>query len=126
MEVKDGLKYTKSHEWVRVEGQIAYIGITDYAQESLGDIVYVELPAAGTKVARGDEILNIESVKVAEAVYTPVGGTVFDVNNNLQDQPEAINQDPYGTFIYALEMQASSELEDCMDASEYKKFVESS
>lgn len=124
MSVEEGLKYTESHEWIRVEGDTALIGITDYAQESLGDIVYVEFPETGTKVAKGDEAVNIESVKVAEAVYAPVSGTVKDVNEDLEDAPEKINKDAYGTFIYSITMAEPSELDSYMDAAAYKAFVD--
>jgi glycine cleavage system H protein len=123
--VQEGLKYTESHEWIRVEGNTAVIGITDYAQDSLGDIVYVEMPEKGRSLSKGDEAVNIESVKVAESVYAPVSGKVKDVNPDLQDRPELINKDPYGTFIYSIEMSDPSELKSCMDAKAYKAFVDS-
>ena len=124
MEVKEGLKYTESHEWIRVDGGEAAIGITDYAQESLGDIVYVEVPEVGIAVSKGDEALNIESVKVAEAVYAPVTGTVERVNGDLEDAPELINKDPYGTFIYSITMTDASEIDAYMDAAAYRAFVD--
>lgn len=126
MEIKEGLKYTESHEWIRTEGNIAYIGITDYAQEALGDIVYVEIPESGREVNKGDEVLNIESVKVAEAVYSPVSGRIQDVNSEVEDKPEALNQDPYKTYLYSIEMTDTSELSSCLDAAEYKNLVETS
>ena len=126
MEIKEGLKYTESHEWIRTEGNIAYIGITDYAQEALGDIVYVEIPESGREVIKGDEVLNIESVKVAEAVYSPVSGRIQDVNSEVEDKPEALNQDPYKTYLYSIEMTDTSELSSCLDAAEYMNLVESS
>ncbi|MCG8454444.1 MAG: glycine cleavage system protein GcvH [Spirochaetales bacterium] len=124
MEIRDDRKYTESHEWVKVEGNMAQIGITDYAQESLGDIVYVELPEQGAELSKGDEAVNIESVKVAEAVYAPVSGTVESINNTLEDAPEAINKSPFETFIYTLSLQNSEELKDLMDAKAYSSFVE--
>ena len=124
MEVEKGLKYTESHEWIRVEGKVAFIGITDYAQESLGDIVYVELPEPGTKVSAGDEAVNIESVKVAEAVYAPVSGIIDEVNEELNDNPELINQDPYEAFIYSIRLSDPSEVEEYMDDKAYKAFVD--
>ncbi len=124
MNLPENLKYTKSHEWIRVEGDTAVIGITDYAQESLGDIVYVEIPEAGTELTKGDEAVNIESVKVAEAVYAPVTGTVKDVNGDLEDSPELINKDAYAAFIYSIAMSDPSELGDLMDAAAYKAFVD--
>ncbi|MCK5735408.1 MAG: glycine cleavage system protein GcvH [Spirochaetaceae bacterium] len=124
MNVPENLKYTESHEWIRTEGNVAVIGITDYAQDALGDIVYVEMPDADLAVAKGDEAVNIESVKVAEAVYAPVSGTVKDVNGDLEDTPELINKDAYGTFIYSITMSDPSELNAFMDAPGYKAFLD--
>lgn len=124
MNLPENLKYTESHEWIRIEGNVAVIGITDYAQESLGDIVYVEIPEVGTEVNKGDEAVNIESVKVAEAVYAPVSGTVKDVNGALEDNPELINKNAYEAFIYSITMSNPSELEGLMDAAGYKAFVD--
>jgi len=124
MNVPENLKYTESHEWIRVDGDAAVIGITDYAQDALGDIVYVEMPDEGQAVAKGDEAVNIESVKVAEAVYAPVSGTVKDINGDLEDTPEAINKDAYGAFIYSITMSDPSELDAYMDAAGYKAFLE--
>src|SRR2546427_9766878 len=95
MEFPEGLKYSKEHEWVLVEGQTATIGITEFAQEELGDIVYVELPEVGEKVVRDDPFGAVESVKAVFDVYAPVGGTLLEVNCGLPDNPEAINADPY-------------------------------
>lgn len=124
MNAPENLKYTESHEWIRLEGNVVFVGITDYAQESLGDIVYVETPEKGQSVSKGDEAVNIESVKVAEAVMAPVSGTVADVNGDLEDTPELINKDAYGTFIYSIEVSDASELEGYMDAAAYKAFVD--
>ena len=124
MEIEEGLKYTESHEWIRVEGKEALIGITDYAQESLGDIVFVEMPEIGTELSKGDEALNIESVKVAEAVYAPVTGTVLRVNTELADTPELVNKIPYETFIYSIEFSDESEIGGYMDAAAYRAFVD--
>lgn len=124
MNAPENLKYTESHEWIRLEGSVAVIGITDYAQESLGDIVYVEAPEVGQPVSRGDEAVNIESVKVAEAVMAPVSGTIAEVNGSLEDTPELINKDAYGTFIYSINISDPSELEGYMDAAGYKAFVD--
>jgi len=125
MEIREDVKYTESHEWIKTEGNTAVIGITDYAQDSLGDIVYVEIPETGTELSKGDEAVNIESVKVAEAVYAPVSGKVSEVNEALEDSPELINKDAFGTFIYKIEMSDPSELEGLMDAEAYKAFVDS-
>lgn len=124
MNAPENLKYTESHEWIRLEGNVVFVGITDYAQESLGDIVYVETPETGQSVSKGDEAVNIESVKVAEAVMAPVSGTVADVNGDLEDTPELINKDAYGTFIYSIEVSDATELEGYMDAAAYKAFVD--
>ena len=124
MEIEEGLRYTESHEWIRVEGKEALIGITDYAQESLGDIVFVEMPEIGTELSKGDEALNIESVKVAEAVYAPVTGTVLRVNTELADTPELVNKIPYETFIYSIEFSDESEIGGYMDAAAYRAFVD--
>ncbi|RLW69040.1 MAG: glycine cleavage system protein H [spirochete symbiont of Stewartia floridana] len=125
MEVKKGLIYTETHEWILVEKGQASVGISDYAQEALGDIVYVEVPEVGIKVSKGDEVMNIESVKVAEGVYAPASGTVVDINDSLEGQPEKLNEDPYGTFIYVIEMTDPSELDGYMDADAYQAFIES-
>lgn len=120
----DDRKYQKTHEWVRVEDGLAYIGITDYAQESLGDIVFVELPEKGDSLSKGDEITTIESVKAASPIYTPVGGTIQEVNEKLEDTPELINQDPYNTFIVIIEMEGSLDESGLMDNTAYDTFVE--
>ena len=122
MKVSKGLKYSKDHEWVKVEGNIAYIGITDYAGQALGDIVFVELPKPGTKLAAGDAAGAVESVKAASDVYTPVSGTVAKVNGALADSPEKINEDPYENWMVALEFSDAGELEKLMDSEEYEKF----
>ncbi len=123
VEVKEGLKYTESHEWIQLKGKIAVTGITDYAQDALGDIVYVEVPQVGIKVSKGDEVVNIESVKVAEAIYAPVSGTVLDINDSLEEEPDLLNSDPYGTFIYSIEISDPLELQGCMNDEEYRKFT---
>ena len=124
MKVPENLKYTESHEWIRLDGDVAVIGITDYAQDSLGDIVYVEMPEAGQAVSKGDEAVNIESVKVAEAVYAPVSGPIKDVNGDLEDSPELINKDAYGAFIYSITVSDPSEIDAYMDAAGYRAYVD--
>ena len=124
MNIPENLKYTESHEWIRTDGDVAVIGITDYAQDALGDIVYVEMPDAGQQVSKGDEAVNIESVKVAEAVFAPVSGAVKDVNAELEDTPGLINKDAFGTFIYSVTMSDASELDSYMDAAAYKAFLD--
>ena len=123
-EVKAGLKYAESHEWVRVEGDTAYVGISDHAQDSLGEIVYVEIPDTDQAVEKGDEVTTIESVKAASSIYAPVSGTIVEVNQSLEDAPEKVNEDPYGTFLFALKMKDTGELDSLMDAAGYEKFLE--
>jgi len=117
--------YTTSHEWIRREDEVAVIGITDYAQDALGKLVYVEMPTIGREVSRGDEVVSIESVKVAESVYTPVSGKVKAVNSKLDTNPELINEAPYDTFIYSIKMSDSDELDSYMDAATYRAFMDS-
>ena len=122
MSVPEELQYTKSHEWVRTEGDTATIGITDYAQEELGDIVYVELPEEGATFDAGDSFGSIESVKAVSDLYTPVDGEVVEVNEALNDSPEKINEDPYGEgWIFKLRV---SDEGDLLSASDYEQFLE--
>lgn len=125
MEVPEGLRYSKEHEWVMVEGKIATIGITEYAQEELGDIVYVELPEVGEKVVKDDPFGAVESVKAVSDVYAPVSGTVLEVNDALPDSPETINDDAYGDgWMIRVEMTDMDDLKDLMTADEYAEYVE--
>lgn len=124
MKALQGLKYAKGHEWVKVEGNKAYIGITEFAQDELGDIVFVELPEVGNEVEIEDILGSIESVKAASDIYAPVSGTVVEVNEELEGSPELINEDPYESWIAVIEIDNSDELEDLMDADEYDKFCE--
>jgi glycine cleavage system H protein len=120
--VPEELEYTRSHEWVRTEDDTATIGITDYAQEELGDIVYVELPEQGDTFDAGDSFGSIESVKAVSDLYTPVGGEVVEVNEALNDSPEKINEDPYGDgWIVKLRV---SEEGDLLSASDYEQLLE--
>ena len=122
MSVPEDLQYTKSHEWVRTEGDTATIGITDHAQEELGDVVFVELPEEGTTLDAGDSFGTVESVKAVSDLYTPVGGEVVEVNSALEDAPENINEDPYGEgWIVKLRI---SEEADLLSPEEYEKVVE--
>ncbi len=125
MKVESGLKYTKKDEWVRVEGKTATIGISDFAQEQLSDIVYLEyLVSEGDEVAKGDEIGTIESVKAASEIYSPVSGTVTALNEELLDTPETVNSDPYGAaWMIKLELSDPSEADALMDAAAYEKNV---
>ncbi len=122
--VIEGLKYSKEHEWVKVEGEKAYIGITDYAQKSLGEIVYVELPEKASALSEGDTLGVVESVKAASDIYTPVSGTVADINEELLDSPGNVNTNPYESWIAVIELGNVNELDTLMDAGEYEKFCE--
>ncbi len=122
MRVVEGLRYSKEHEWVKVEGNKAYIGITDFAQHSLGEIVYVELPQEGAQLKAGDVLSAVDSVKAASDVYTPVSGKVAEVNEGLGDAPEGINADPYKSWIAVIEMDDESEVNGLMEARGYEEF----
>lgn len=125
MECPEGLRYSKEHEWVRVEGTRAVVGITDYAQDALGDVVYVQLPDAGLDVLADASIAEIESTKSVSEVYAPVAGKVIEVNTALADAPEAVNSDPYGAgWLFAVEIAEPAEVERLMDAATYRAFVE--
>ena len=120
----DDIKYHREHAWVRVEGKRATIGITDYAQQQMGDIVYVDLPEIDTEIDADSELSEIESTKATSPVVSPVSGTVVEVNEDLADSPEIINEDPYGNgWLVTLELNDSSELNDLMSKSEYEKFL---
>lgn len=120
-----GLKYTKEHEWIRVEGDIATVGISDYAQEQLGDVVYVELPEPGKAVARGNEAAVIESVKAASDIYAPVSGEVIEVNGKLEDEPETVNGSPTGEgWFMKIRLSDPGELDGLMDEAAYGAFIE--
>ncbi|HPW45233.1 MAG TPA: glycine cleavage system protein GcvH [bacterium] len=124
MNIPDDLKYTKEHEWVKLEGKTATIGITDYAQEQLGDVVYVELPEEGEELAKDDTFGSIESVKAVSDCYSPLSGTINDVNSLLADSPEVLNEDCYGEgWLIKIKVADPSDLDDMMDHEEYKAFV---
>lgn len=121
----DDLRYHKEHTWVRVSGRKATIGITDYAQDALGDIVYIDLPEVDTDVDANSEIGEIESTKATSSIIAPVHGRVHEVNDDLAESPEVLNEDPYGKgWIAVIEIDDASEIEDLMDATEYSKYVE--
>ncbi|OGP13653.1 MAG: glycine cleavage system protein H [Deltaproteobacteria bacterium GWA2_54_12] len=125
MEFPKDLKYTKEHEWVKVEGNIATVGITDYAQDSLGDVVYVELPQEGASVTKHEPFGVVESVKAVSDLYSPLSGSVTEVNDAIVDSPEAINEDPYGdAWMIKVEISSDSDLGDLLTADEYQKFIE--
>jgi glycine cleavage system H protein len=120
----DDIKYHREHAWVRVEGKRATIGISDYAQQQLGDIVYVDLPEVDTEIDADSELSEIESTKATSPVVSPVTGTVVEVNEDLADTPEIINEDPYGNgWIVVLELSDPTELNDLMSKTEYEKFL---
>jgi glycine cleavage system H protein len=119
------LRFTKDHEWVRIEGNVATVGITDYAQSQLGDIVFVEVPAAGKQLKAGGEAAVVESVKAASEVYAPLSGTVKEGNTALPDSPETVNQDPQGKgWFFKMEVSNAAELDGLMDETGYKKYLE--
>ena len=122
--VIEGLYYSESHEFLKVEGNIGIIGITDYAQHALGNVVYVDMPDVDDEVEAGAEFGAVESVKAASDLNSPVRGTVVEVNEALEDTPELINQDAYANWIIKVEMSDESELENLMDATEYEAFCE--
>ena len=125
MNFPDDLRYTQEHEWVRVDGTIAKVGITDYAQDALGDVVYVDLPQAGATVAAMAACCEVESTKSVSEIFSPVSGTVAEVNSDLSDTPQMINEDPYGKgWIFAVEMADPTELDGLMDAAAYRAFLE--
>jgi glycine cleavage system H protein len=122
--VIEGLYYSESHEYVRVEGNFGFIGITDYAQNALGNVVYVDLPDVDDEVTAGEEFGAVESVKAASDLMSPVSGTIVEVNEALDDQPELVNQDAFANWIIKVEMSDKSELDDLMDAKAYAAFCE--
>jgi len=124
MEFPEDYKYSKEHEWVLVEGNIATVGITDFAQDQLGDIVFVELPAVGDKVSKEDAFGVVESVKAVSDIYAPVSGKVLEVNDDLPENPEMLNEDAYGDgWIIKIDMSDLEELNDLMSAAEYEEYV---
>jgi glycine cleavage system H protein len=120
-----GLKFTEEHEWIRVEGGVGTVGITTYAQEQLGDVVFVELPEAGRKVEKGKEMAVVESVKAASEVFAPVSGEIVEANPALADDPATVNADPQGNgWFVKIRLADPKQLEGLMDEAAYKKFVE--
>jgi len=122
--VPEDLHYSKDHEWVRVDGDVAVIGITDYAQNSLGDVVYVELPKAGDEFASNEAFGSVESVKAVSEVFTPLAGVVAQINESLADEPETVNSDPYGKgWMIRLKMKNPGEVDSLLTAAEYEDFT---
>lgn len=122
MKVLENLLYTKEHEWLRAEGGKCYLGVTDFAQKALGDIVFVELPEIDTEFSAGDTFGTIESVKAASDAYIPVDGKIIEVNEALSDNPELVNEDPYENWIICFEVSDKSQLDDLMNAAAYEDF----
>ena len=117
------LKYTKDHEWVRVSGSQAHVGITDYAQKQLGDVVYLELPEVGRTVKKGDVFGTIESVKAVSELYAPVSGEVIEVNTSLTEKPEMVNKDPHGSWMIGLTVSNPADATDLLDSAKYTELT---
>ncbi|MFP4619872.1 MAG: glycine cleavage system protein GcvH [Bacteroidales bacterium] len=126
MNIPENLKYTKDHEWIKVNGDEAYVGITDYAQNELGDIVFVEIETEGEKLDKEEVFGTIEAVKTVSDIFMPISGEVVEVNSKLEDSPEVINKDPYGEgWLIKIKLSDQSELDDLLDASAYKELIQS-
>src|SRR5262249_61230843 len=118
-----GLKYTKDHEWIDLNGDRGKVGITDYAEQQLGDVVYVELPEVGAKVKQGQSFGTIESVKAVSELYSPVTGEVVEVNTALKDKPETVNKDPHGSWMVVIKLTDAAQASTLLDASQYQDLV---
>ncbi|MFN3603959.1 MAG: glycine cleavage system protein GcvH [Leptonema sp. (in: bacteria)] len=123
--ILEGLKYTKQHEWLKIENQIAIVGITDFAQHSLGDIVFLDLKNVGEKITAEESIGTIESVKAAEDIYSPVSGIILERNENVLKSPELLNKDPYENWILKIKDYDEKEISKLMDATQYKEYLQS-
>jgi glycine cleavage system H protein len=125
MQIPDDLRYSSDHEWVRVDGGRVQVGITDYAQDALGDVVFVDLPEVGATVAAGESIAEVESTKSVSDIYAPLAGTIVEVNGDLADAPERLNEDPYGEgWIFVLAVEDESGIDGLLDAAAYRSLVE--
>lgn len=122
MNTPKDLKYTRNHEWIRVEDDRAYLGITDYAQHNLGDIVFVEIPEVDMEVVADDSIAVVESVKAVSSIFTPISGTILEANEELESSPELLNDDPYENWIGIISVDDPSELDELLTAEEYDEF----
>ncbi len=122
MNIPKKLLYTSEHEWIKVDGEKGHIGITDYAQHHLGDIVFVELPEVGEEVAMGESLGVIESVKAVATLFSPAGGRVIEVNEDLEEAPELLNEDPYGNWVAIIKLSNSGDMEELMSAEAYTAF----
>ncbi len=124
MNFPTNIKYTSEHEWIRLEGDEAYVGISDYAQDQLGDIVFVDIPTEGETLAKGDTFGTIEVVKTVSDLFMPVGGEVIEINPNLEDQPELVNKDPYGEgWLIRIKPTDVTDMDDLLDAAAYKQLI---
>lgn len=121
--ILEGLKYSESHEWVKVEGNIAVVGVSDFAQKEMGDITYVDMPAVDDEVSQGEEFGALESVKASSDLISPITGVVVEVNEALEDAPEKVNEDAYGSWIIKVEMSDPAELDALLDAAGYKALI---
>jgi glycine cleavage system H protein len=125
MDIPDGLRYSTDHEWVRPEEGRVRVGISDYAQDALGDVVYVDLPDVGTKFHKGEACAEVESTKSVSEIYAPMTGTVVEVNGDLSDNPERLNEDPYGEgWICVIEVEDPAQLDELLDAEGYRTLIE--
>ena len=124
MKVLNELKYSKSHEWVKVEGNKVYFGITDFAQDHLGEVVFADFPEVGREIKLEEAVAVVESVKAVADIFSPISGTVVEINEELLDSPESINSDPYNSWFVAVEMSDSTELDALLSAEDYEKFCE--
>lgn len=122
--VIEGLFYSESHEWVKVDGNIATVGVTDFAQKEMGDITYVDMPDVDDEVSKGEEFGALESVKASSDLYSPVSGTVTEKNEALEDKPELVNEDAFSNWIIKVKMSDSAEVKELMDAAAYTKLIE--
>ena len=124
MNIPDHLRYTPDHEWVKVDGDVATVGITDHAQEELSDVVFVELPSVGRAVGSGDEVGTVESVKAASPIYSPVGGQVVEINTEAESDPSMVNSSPYEDgWIFKVRFEGPSDLDDLLDAGGYEDLI---
>jgi glycine cleavage system H protein len=124
MNFPENVKYTQDHEWIRIDGETGWVGVTDYAQGELGDVVFVELPAPGTKIQKGKSFGTIEAVKAVSDMYAPVTGEVLEVNKDIQSSPEKVNKDPYGEgWFIKMRIMNPTELAELLDVNAYKKLV---